>query len=512
MTLMSLLRSLRRRWTFVVAGLVLGLVAAGAVTLLTPRTYASTASLYVSAYDSSQSAQSAYQGTLLSQQRVASYAELLVSHRVLQPVADRLQVADGATGLADEVAIGTTTESTILTVTVDDRDPARATALVNGIAEQFTQVVTTLERPSPTLPPAVNVNVVDPGTVPVDPVSPKVWVNLTVGAVVGLLAGVGAALVVGSLDTTVRSRSDLGPLVPGSALGALPEQEELRSRTLVPVLDGTPYAEAVRRIRTNLLFAGVDDPPKVLAVASSVPGEGKTTLACSLAAAFCATGRVVVVEGDLRRPVMAGRLGLVPDVGLTDVLTRRTTLRDAVQPWQGSVDVLVCGAPPPNPNELLSSRAFAHLVDQLRADYDTVIIDGPPLVPVADGAIIASRSDGVVLLCRVGSTGAAQVRASTEALAAVGARVIGSVLTMTDPGPVGPQYGYGPQPQDRPRPGPATTASPRPGPPPQSHPGAPGGPRPGEATERLRLTPQGRGSGGVNGHARTDASRPEVRP
>jgi tyrosine-protein kinase len=457
MTVPSLLRVLRDRWILVVAAVLAGLVLAAVTTAFMPRTYGSSTSLYVAGADTA-NATSAYQGGLLSQQRIKSYTELMVSDRVLAPVVDKLGLGETSTELADDVAVSSTANSTIITVTVTDSDPQRAAAIAGAIGDSFSTVVAQIERPrgGPNATPAVTASVVDPATVDTDPVSPRVLANLVIGFVVGLVVGLGAALLRGALDTTVRSTAELTESTGATSFGSLPLVPGLADGA--PLLEGR-YGEAVRRVRTNLLFADVDDPPRVLAVTSSMPAEGKTTLSCALAAAFAQNARVVVVEADLRRPTVAARLGLVDGVGLTDVLTRRTNLEAAVQRSSRGVDVLVCGTLPPNPSELLSSRQMRDLVERLRSDYDVVILDGPPLAPVADGAVLASLADGALLLCRYGRTVRAHLDQAHEALAAVGARVLGVVLTMAPESSRGQDY-------DAYESGPAAAARPRPAAPP----------------------------------------------
>ena len=453
MTVPSLLRVLRDRWILVVAAVLAGLVLAAVTTAFMPRTYGSSTSLYVAGADTA-NATSAYQGGLLSQQRIKSYTELMVSDRVLAPVVEKLGLPETTTELADDVAVASAANSTIITVTVTDSDPRRAAAIAGAIGDSFSSVVSQIERPrgGPNATPAVTASVVDPPKVNTDAVSPRITANLVIGFVVGLVVGVGAALLRGALDTTVRTTAELTGSTGATSFGSLPLVPGLAEGA--PLLEGR-YGEAVRRVRTNLLFADVDDPPRVLAVTSSMPAEGKTTLSCALAAAFAQNARVVVVEADLRRPTVAGRLGLVDGVGLTDVLTKRTSLEAAVQRSSPGVDVLVCGTLPPNPSELLSSRAMRDLVDRLRADYDVVILDGPPLAPVADGAVLASLADGAVLLCRHGRTVRAHLDQARDALAAVGARVLGVVLTMAPESSRGPDY-------DAYESGPAAAARPRP--------------------------------------------------
>lgn len=434
MTFNALLRAIRRRWAMVVAGVLVGLIAAGAVTLFLPKSYASTASLYVSATDSSAGSPNAYQGSLFSQQKVKSYSEIVVSDRVLRPVMDQFGVTETTEDFADRVAVASESDSTVLRISVEDGSPQYAADLANTIAARFIQVVAELERPRiPGAPPAVDVSVVDQARPVDEAVSPRPWLNLSVGLVLGVVLGVTAAVLRAAYDTSLRTPGELAEAAGAPALGALPVDPGLKAGHHLADAPQGGYGEGVRRIRTNLLFADVDDPPALITVTSSAPDEGKTTLVHALAAVLAPTSRVAILEADLRRPVAAERLGLVGDVGLTDVLSRRVSLEDAMQRWGPGVDVLPCGAVPPNPSELLSSRQMNDVLDRMRGTYDVVLVDAPPLGPVADAAILASRTDGALLLCRAGSTGREQVTASVEALSAVGARLFGVILTMTAP-------------------------------------------------------------------------------
>lgn len=435
MTFPALLTALRRRWPLLVAGLLAGLLAAFAVVVLSPKTFAATSTLYISADDTSTNAQNAYQGTLLSQQKVKSYTEIAVSRRVLQPVIDQLRLTETPSSLGGKVAVSADTQSTLLRVTVQDRSPQRAADVGNAVTARFIEVIGQLERPRVAgAAPTTTVDVVDRAVVDRSPVSPRTGLDLVVGLVLGLLLGIAAAVIRAATDTSLRTPQELEDATGGPVLGSLPLDASLRAGRPLRGAPLGPYGEGVRRVRTNLLFADVDRPPALVAVTSSATEEGKTTLVHGLAAAFATTSRVAIVEGDLRRPMLARRLGLVESVGLTDVLARRIDLSAAMQPWGDGVDVLPCGTVPHNPSELLSSEQMGDVLAQLRATYDIVLVDTPPLGPVADAALLASRCDGTLLLCRAGSTSRDKVVASADALAKVDARLLGTVLTMTPAG------------------------------------------------------------------------------
>ena len=198
-------------------------------------------------------------------------------------------------------------------------------------------------------------------------------------------------------------------------------------------------------LRTNLSFIDVDQPAKAFVVTSSVPGEGKSTIATNAAIAMASAGqKVLLIDGDLRRPQVAELLGLEPTVGLTTALVGMRELEESIQHHaQSGLDVLTSGRLPPNPAELLQSKAMHELVDTVRARYDVTIIDAPPLLPVTDAALMASLTDGAVLIVRHGKTTRDQLTGAVERLRSVGSAPLGVVFNMLAVGRSGGRYGYG---------------------------------------------------------------------
>jgi non-specific protein-tyrosine kinase len=182
-----------------------------------------------------------------------------------------------------------------------------------------------------------------------------------------------------------------------------------------------------------LQFVDVDHPPRSIVFTSSVPNEGKSTTVCNLAITIAQAGlKVLVVEADLRRPRASTYFGLSDDVGLTSVLIGTAKIADATQQWHADLPlyVLPAGPTPPNPSELLASMGMADLLKQLEASYDLVLLDSPPLLPVTDAAVMASRADGAVIIVRYGKTRREQLQRSVESLAGVSARTLGCVINM----------------------------------------------------------------------------------
>ena len=433
MTVQDYLRVLREQWLIIVSAVVVALVAACAVWLLRPPEYTARLTMYVSA-QTADTAATAFEGAQLSQQRVTSYVELVSSTRVSREVIEELGLTGTPEEVAEQITASSALDSVLIDVAVTGRSPEQVAAMANTVGDVFTGLVDELERPATrgAVPP-VAVRVVEPATVPTAPSSTGLPVTLALGLLAGLAVGVGGALARNALDTSVKSLEQLRGAANAPNLGTIAYDSDVPKRPLtVHEEPQSPRTEAFRQLRTNLQFVDVDNPRKVIVVTSSLPREGKTTTLCNLAIALASAGsKVLVIEGDLRRPKAADLLGLERAVGLTSILAGRVRLEQAVQPWAGGVlDVLASGPLPPNPSELLASQHMKILLAQLRDMYDVVLIDSPPLLPVTDAAAIAPATDGVILVCRFKETTRDQVTAAVEALDAVSARILGTVFTM----------------------------------------------------------------------------------
>lgn len=438
MELRDYLRVLRRRWLLVVATALVAVGAAAGISLAQTPQYAATARLFVSTPTGNE-ATDAYQGGLYSQQQVTSYATLITGEEVTAQVAGLLEDGSTARDVSAELRATVVPETTLLDVTATDPDPARAQALANATADVFTAYVQEIERAP------IEATVTDAADLPDTPVSPQVLRNVGLAAVLGLLLGIGLAVLRETLDTSVKDADTVTELTDAPVLGGVQYDSNAARRPLVTDLDShAPRVEAFRVLRTNLQFVRIDRSSKVIVITSSLPGEGKTTTAVNLAITLAQAGqRTCLLEADLRRPKVAEYLRLEGAVGLTTVLIGRTPLAEALQPWgEQDLAVLTSGTIPPNPAELVQSHEMRLVIDELRTRFDVIIVDAPPLLPVTDAALLAAEADGAVLVVRHGTTTREQLRGAAERLQAVGGRVVGAVLSMTS-ARRGDRYGYG---------------------------------------------------------------------
>jgi len=282
------------------------------------------------------------------------------------------------------------------------------------------------------------------GASPASIIGTNIKQKIVLGFLVGLLLGLGGAFFLEYLDQTIKDAADVERAVGTPVLGRIPLEARLaatgngRRRPIVVLTDldpEDPAVEAYRALRTNVTFVGAERPIQFVAVTSPGPSEGKSTTAANLAITLAQGGNhTLLVDGDLRRPQMHHAFGLVDQPGLTDMLVGQADRREAVRPnVLENLDVLPAGSRPPNPSELLGSESMQGVIGQLRRDYDYIVIDTPPTLPVTDSAVVAAIADATILVMRSGETEEDAAQRAVEQLHRVRARVAGTVLNGVNP-------------------------------------------------------------------------------
>jgi capsular exopolysaccharide synthesis family protein len=502
-TYLALLR--RRKW-WVIAVAALGLVAALGYSLTQPKAYSASAQLLVQAEAGVTTAGSPQP---ITQTDVLTELQLVNSAPVKAAV-------DRQLGSVPNVSAAEVGQTNVISVTASAARPATAAVIANAYATAFVtyersvtisnlaaaetqlsrQIASTAaqakwltSRPATAAEATallsqestlkeqlaqlqVNgavatdaVQLVTPATAPSAPSSPKPLRNAILGFVLGLLLGIGLALMVEHLDDTIYLKEEVERLARGSrVLGLVPMVESWNNRGQAFAVTATKpnsvAGEAYRSLRTSLQFAALDGLARVILVTSASEAEGKSATVANLGVVLAKAGeRVAIVSCDLRRPRLGQFFGLEEQVGLTTVLLGRCSLEEALQPVPGidGLTILPTGERPSDPTGVLGSRLgnnqLAEVFGQLRDMFDLVLVDSPPLLPVTDAVILSQAVDTTLLVVAAGQTRGKDLRRAREALSLVHATIIGVVLNevtrVTGYGyGYGKRYGYGPYASD----------------------------------------------------------------
>jgi polysaccharide biosynthesis transport protein len=491
-TLRGYLRVLRRGRWWVAAFLLLGLGISAALSLTATKQYAATAQLLVQSAGNL-SLDSGASPAQVTSTVVQTELELVTSARVQTQVRAQLGSAPGI----QAAQVG---QTNVIALTAVSPDPARAAQIANAysnafvswstattisnlaVAEgQLTRQITALDNeivklPSGSAPQltalsnqlavlkgqlaqlqvtgasaSTGLELIAPATEPTSPSSPKPAQNALVGLIAGLFLGIGAAFLRDNLDDTLTIGEAVERVGGTPVLATVPMVASWRKRADPVVISvGEPTseaAEAYRSLRTSLQFVRNDGTMRTILVTSPSAGDGKTATVVNLGAVFAQAGaRVVLVSCDLRRPGLSQFIAPGEYAELSSVLTGQQPLDRALSPVPGVDGLWALGTQEvvKNPTELLGGQRMRSLVDDLGGRFDIVLIDSPPVLPVADALILSGYVDAVLLVVAAGHTRRGELRRATEKLAQANAPVVGTVLNKaTAQDGYGYGYGYG---------------------------------------------------------------------
>ena len=290
-----------------------------------------------------------------------------------------------------------------------------------------------------------NISIVDKAALPIIPRSPKLSLNLALALVAGLLIGILAALGLDYLDDSFKSPEDVEREVGLTVIGVVPKPKKDQDIETELNDPRSAMAEAIRSLRTGLQFATADGLPKTLLVTSSKPSEGKTTTTIGLAKSLASIGlNVLLIDADLRNASVHKRMFCSNELGLSNYLTGAKTPDEVVQGsgLQG-LEIMSSGPLPPNPAELLSGPKFMTLLALAAESFDVVLIDGPPVMGLADAPLLASMTQATLMVVAANETRRSVFKVALRRLQNARANVIGALLSKFDPSQTGYGYGYG---------------------------------------------------------------------
>ncbi|MGA7051837.1 MAG: Wzz/FepE/Etk N-terminal domain-containing protein [Mycobacterium sp.] len=421
-----------RGWKLVVGfPVAFGLIALLVCLVQTP-VYEATVTLYVTSGETQ--TPTPYEGVMGAAARVASFSKLVYSDEVLAravKAADLHMTVDQA---KNAVHSAITAETVMLTVSATDPNPEVAKRLADAVAHSMMETVTALEVPNGGGTPTSRLTIVTPATVNPQPVSPTTSMDVVLATLGGLVVGLAITLIRERLNNTVRDEQDIEKTVGARLLGRIPHDDVLGAARIIDFGGpATPAAGAFRHLRTVLSAPRSERSLATILVTSPREGEGKSTVAVNLAAAFAESGSsVVLVDAHLGNPAVAPRTGNGDGPGLAEAISSQV-------PWlQGSgIDGLkVIGAGTMDDTDLadlLASSASGKLFGQLAESFRYVIVDSPSLFDGPDAEAVARWADGVLLVARRGQSKISECCESLTQMSDIGAELVGVVLNDVPP-------------------------------------------------------------------------------
>lgn len=454
--LAGFLRVARTYWVSATIAALLCVSAAGLWTAVQTRVWTSEASGVVRATSGSD-AGLALAADSLAKSKAKTYLELAKSNTVAQSAAAALGDDTPAATLLPAVTASAADDSSIIVVSAHAESAERAQAIAAAWITAMTAEVKALENPDNQISTQSTSFVpLAAATLPTAPTSPNTVAALTVGLLAGILAAGILLMVRHSLDRRIRSSDVVETLTGAPVVGSIVDYNGFdpahRLVTQVTPLSGpdrrTHFAitEGLRQLRTNLSYVDVDNPPNSILLVSALPSEGKSTIAANLADTIALSGRrVVLIDCDLRRPTQAQIFHNENAAGLTDVLSGRATIVDVAQPvsHRPELVLIAAGSVPPNPSELLGSRAMRDLVATLVSTGALVILDAPPVLSVTDGGVLSAIVDATFLVVDISTAKQEPLARAVQNVNKAGGHLSGAIINrVPERGPDSHSYGY----------------------------------------------------------------------
>lgn len=444
MTIADLLQIVRKHLASAIISFVVVFAAVAAVTFIMPPKYTATAEVfatYAGQSGQTQTTNDMSSGANYLNTQITTYPELVKTEAVLQPVIKDLGLDMTTTDLAGVVTATNPTNTFMVDISAEVGDPQQAADIANSVAKNLAdQISSDLYNNSSSSGSPIKLTVVQKAQTPTSQSSPNTPLYLAAGLILGLIVGIGVALLKDILNTKVDSTDDVRELTHASSLGTVPQATILDdSRPVVVAQPAGSEAEEFRRIRTNLSFlttTATQGHGRLLVITSTDPSEGKTTVSSNVAVALAEEGKsVLLIDADLRHPsAVAHKLGIEGHVGLSHVLSRQASPADVIQKyWKPNLHIMPAGKRPANASILLNSDLMKEMVEQALTQYDYVIIDTAPLSVANDATVFGRMAGGLVLVTGKGVVEKKELENTATALQAAEVPILGFIFNFADP-------------------------------------------------------------------------------
>lgn len=377
----------------------------------------------------------------ISEKLMNTYVELIKTEDLVEVALQKVGTDKSVENILENIEAEISKDTQIIQIKYMSTDAEEAFSIVKAITEEAIIKIKALN-------PSANVQVVREARIPVTPVSPNKIKNILIGFIISLVISVCIILILSYMDNTFKTRDQLEKSIDIPILALIPRSNE-RKKGKVELQENPTsiVSEAYRSLRTNIQYSSFDKKIKTIVLTSAEPSEGKSTTAANLALAMAQDEKkVIILDCDLRKPSLHKVFGISNDNGLSDVLLEKIDLRSAIQKQESGVHALTVGTFTPNPAEVIGSQVMESLIYQLKAIYDYIIIDTPPVLPVTDSQILASKVDGAILVVRAEVTKKDNLINAKKSLEKVNANIIGAVMNdVTDERERYSYYAYGEQ-------------------------------------------------------------------
>lgn len=361
-----------------------------------------------------------------------TYKPIIKSRKVAEEIKKNLKLEENYNVISNSIDIKSVS-GPVMNITVKNADPKVAREIANEVPIVFGKELEKIAK--------VNiVQVIDEALTPTHPISPNKFKNLVLGGIIGVLIAIFVVLLLDYFDNKVKTPEELENTLDTPLLGVVPfekEEERKKYEGNVTIIGNSKssVSEAYRNTRTNIQFSNLDKNLNVIAITSSKPSEGKSTMISNIGAAFGSleNKKVLIIDCDLRNPSIHRMFGLSNTEGLTDVLIGNKTFKQCVQNTEvKNLKVLTTGNIPNNPAEILNSNRIRSFVEETKEYFDYVFIDTPPIGIVSDAGIVSTYSDGVILIAASNEVDDNVIKLSKERLVKVNANIIGCILNKFD--------------------------------------------------------------------------------